>query len=179
MGLDQYLYRAVDPIKPVATEAEIWADEIGLYEKASQTFGPINHKQDDHEPQSYAAFKRHLATFTNVTEVACWRKFNALHLWIERNCFDGQESNGDDIPVSLEQLAGLQVTCQRIVADPDLAPQLLPTGARFFFGSIEYDEYYIQDCQQTADTIACLMMEEAEFVREHRISRPFFYNSSW
>lgn len=179
MGLDQYLYRVVDPGKPIPSDREVWADENGLYDQASQTFGPVNHKQDDHEPQSYAAFKRHLETFTNISEVAYWRKFNALHLWIERNCFDGQESNGDRIPVSLEQLAGLQVTCERVAADPSLGPDQLPTGSRFFFGSEEYDEWYVQDCAQTAVTLRKLIDEEVTFCMENRTSRPFFYNSSW
>lgn len=180
MGLDQYLYRVVDPTKPVTNDVSEDVEwEETLYHKASKSFGPIDHSQDDEGPKSYASFKRHLSTFTNLAEVAYWRKFNALHLWMERNCFGGQESNGDSIPVSLEQLAGLQMTCERVAADPSLGPDMLPTGGRFFFGSEEYDEWYVQDCKQTAELLSRLIQEEATFSLEHRAVRPFFYDSSW
>lgn len=176
MGLDQYLYRVVDPDKPVIDD--IYADG-GIYDQAIKSFGPIDYTTDDANPASYAAFKRHLSTYTNLLEVAYWRKFNALHLWMEHNANNGVESNGDDIPVSLEQLAGLLTTCERVATDPSTGPDVLPTGSRFFFGSTEYDDYYVSDCLETANTLRRLLGEEMAWVAAGNRTRPFFYSSSW
>ena len=172
MGLDQYLYRTINPDLPVD-------DSEDAYNLASVSFGEITWGEGEDHPQSYANFKRHLATFTNIEQVAQWRKFNALHLWMERNCFGGEESNCDRIPVNLEQLAGLQVTCERVAADPSLGEDNLPTGGRFFFGSTDYDEWYVKDCEETAELLKNLIAEEATFAKDKGCTRQFFYSSSW
>ena len=117
--------------------------------------------------------------YTNAEEVMYWRKFNALHLWVENVAFDGMESNCDEIPLSLEQLAGLKVTCERILADPSIALENLPTGGRFFFGSTLYDAFYMQDVHTTLMTLTKLLAEEEAWVKAGNRPRQFIYWSSW
>lgn len=172
MGLDQFLYRSVIPDLP-------FNRSDAAYELADAGFGGIKWGSDDDDPRSYVNYKLHLQKYTNAEEVMYWRKFNALHLWVENVAFDGMESNCDEIPLSLEQLAGLKVTCERILADPSIALENLPTGGRFFFGSTLYDAFYMQDVHTTLMTLTKLLAEEEAWVKAGNRPRQFIYWSSW
>jgi hypothetical protein len=50
---------------------------------------------------------------------------------------------------------------------------LLPTAEGFFFGSTDYDEWYIEDIKSTAEQLNHVL-EETDFKTEE-----LFYNSSW
>ena len=84
--------------------------------------------------------------------VAYWRKANAIHQWFVDNCQDGTD---DCRPayVSREQLEELLNLAKQVKADPSLASELLPTSSGFFFGSTEYDEYYMQDIDNTIEQL--------------------------
>lgn len=60
----------------------------------------------------------------------------------------------------------------KIVADPSVAQEVLPTQGGFFFGSTSYDEYYVQDLR---DTVAQLDKVLATFDGDWN----FQYHSSW
>jgi hypothetical protein len=57
-----------------------------------------------------------------------------------------------------------------------LAEDLLPTQSGFFFGSTEYDEWYIRDIQSTIDIIETLLSERNE---SGYIDGDIYYHSSW
>lgn len=59
----------------------------------------------------------------------------------------------------------------RVVAQQSLAAKLLPTQAGFFFGSTDYDEYYLNDLKSTIDQIEPLLAEESD--------GSLYYRSSW
>lgn len=50
---------------------------------------------------------------------------------------------------------------------------LLPTADGFFFGSTDYDEWYVEDIKDTAEQLNHVL-EETDFKTEE-----LFYNSSW
>lgn len=50
---------------------------------------------------------------------------------------------------------------------------LLPTAEGFFFGSTDYDEWYVEDIKSTAEQLNHVL-EETDFKTEE-----LFYNSSW
>lgn len=83
-----------------------------------------------------------------VVEVGYWRKANQIHSWFVENVQGGRDECQRSY-VSREQLQELLAIVERVLANPELDSELLPTGAGFFFGSTEYDEYYIQDLQET------------------------------
>ena len=81
----------------------------------------------------------------NVREqVIYWRKSNQVHNWFVVNAQDG-EDNCQPHSVSREQLEELRDLCRAVLADNDKAEELLPTRPGFFFGAIDYDEWYYYD----------------------------------
>lgn len=58
-----------------------------------------------------------------------------------------------------------------IIADPIKAKELLPTASGFFFGSTDYDQYYVQDIRETSDMLTALLAEPEE--------GDFIYRASW
>ena len=58
----------------------------------------------------------------------------------------------------------------KFIEDPSLAKELLPTGEGFFFGSNDYDEYYLQDLIDTKEIL--------EKALKHKDGE-FYYDSSW
>lgn len=110
-------------------------------------------------------------------EVAYFRKVNFLHKWVEDNLNEGRETNCEEIPIHLEALGGLATTCRRVLDDPSLGPELLPTMGRFFFGSTEYDEWYIKDVQAVLDAV--LLILSTEMARHPSTPSRYVYSSSW
>jgi hypothetical protein len=104
--------------------------------------------------------------------VAYWRKANAIHQWFVDNVQDGTDDCGE-YHVTREQLKELAELCKQIVAEPKKAGKLLPTRSGFFFGNTDYDEWYMQDMQHTADRIDKILADTA-FTR-----CDFYYQSSW
>lgn len=58
----------------------------------------------------------------------------------------------------------------KIIEDPSVAKELLPTTEGFFFGSTDYDEYYLKDIEETKK-----ILEEALKQKDGE----FYYQSSW
>lgn len=104
--------------------------------------------------------------------VAYWRKENAIHEWFVQNIQDG-EDNCAEYYVSHEQLENLVETCQKVLDNPGLADELLPTASGFFFGSTDYDEWYFSGLAYTVKTLTELLNNQ-EFKGWH-----FYYQSSW
>lgn len=61
----------------------------------------------------------------------------------------------------------------KYIEDPSVAEELLPTTSGFFFGSTDYDEYYISDIEHTVDIIK-EALATTDFDREMIV-----YCSSW
>ena len=61
----------------------------------------------------------------------------------------------------------------RVVAQPDLAHNMLPTQSGFFFGSTDYDEGYLDDLQNTVKQL------EAVLNNPKFNDWSFEYHSSW
>jgi hypothetical protein len=98
-----------------------------------------------------------------------WRKANQIHNWFVENVQDGDD-DCNKYYVTREQLEQLRSTCLEVIVDIDKAEDLLPTGAGFFFGSTNYDQYYVQDLVDTVDIInRCLSTKFDSFE----------YQSSW
>ena len=73
--------------------------------------------------------------------------------------------------VDRSDLIELKSICEKVLEDKELANELLPTGRGFFFGSVEYDEWYFDDLEYTVEKIDELMKNENyDFYK---------YQSSW
>lgn len=59
----------------------------------------------------------------------------------------------------------------KIIEDPSVAKELLPVAEGFFFGSTDYDQYYLEDIKDTAKMIKELLETDP--------NGEFYYSSSW
>jgi hypothetical protein len=105
-------------------------------------------------------------------EVGYWRKANAIHRWFVDNVQGGVDDCGE-YKVTKEQLIQLHNTCNDVLADPNLAEQLLPTQPGFFFGGTEYNDGYMYDLQNTMEIIDNIL-EYKEYCLDD-----LYYSSSW
>ena len=81
-------------------------------------------------------------------ELAYWRKANAIHGWFVREVQRGKDECQKSY-VTVDKLQQLKDACEKVLANPELAPELLPASQGFFFGSYEYDEYYLDVLRST------------------------------
>lgn len=107
-----------------------------------------------------------------VEEVAYWRKANAIHEWFVTNCQDGVDDCRESY-VSPTQLKMLIEECKEALSNLEDAANIPPTKSGFFFGSTEYDSYYIEDLKQTIDMLTPLIEDETQSLSG------FYYLSSW
>lgn len=104
--------------------------------------------------------------------IAYWRKANAIHQWFVDNIQDGVDECQESF-VPREKLQELMELCEAIIANPKKAREKLPTANGFFFGSTEYDEWYMHDIKHTADRLHKILNDEALKKCD------FYYQSSW
>lgn len=136
-----------------------------------------------------------------VESVGYWRKANAIHKWFVDNVQDGEDNcadyyvsreqlkellkivktvlrhsklvkgniengyrfeNGKQVPIIEEGL---------IIEDSTKAIELLPASEGFFFGSTDYNEYYIEDLKTTRKILEQILKEKD--------GGDFYYHSSW
>lgn len=102
--------------------------------------------------------------------VGYWRKANQIHGWIVQNCADG-DNDMSRIYISKNKAEMLVRICKRVLANPKLAPELLPPKSGFFFGSSTIDDYYFADLNLTIEIFSkVLASSEAENI---------YYEASW
>ena len=103
-------------------------------------------------------------------ELIYWRKANAIHNWLVENCQDGVD-NCATYYVPREMLEKLRDVCRAVVDGEVTGEEALPTRDGFFFGTTDYDEWYIESLKYTAEKIT-------EVLRDEEITY-FEYQSSW
>lgn len=152
MGLDMYLYKV---------NREAACDPSGIFDR--ENFTLLLEKLLIEESPSAAEL---------IAEVGYWRKANAIHKFFVENVQD----NIDDCAayqVSQEDLINLLSFIDEVLSDSTKAEELLPTQEGFFFGSVEYDEYYIDDLSNTRSMLNALL-NDIDWKAETII-----YQSSW
>ena len=107
------------------------------------------------------------------TEVGYWRKANAIHRWFVDNCQRGvDECQLTYVPI--EKLEVLLSWVNQVLVDPEkLGPELLPTASGFFFGGTDYDEWYVQDLEETKQILERVLSDK--ILEDYDI----YYQSSW
>lgn len=111
--------------------------------------------------------------FKEQNEIGYWRKANAIHNWFVQNVQNGIDECQKS-KVTVEQLKNFLATVETAIeaysnGDFVILESILPTTSGFFFGSTNYDEYYLEDLKQTKE-----ILENAI-----DIGGEFFYQSSW
>jgi hypothetical protein len=104
--------------------------------------------------------------------VAYWRKANAVHKWF---CdLDGGRDECQSIYVTKEDLIRLRDLAKSVIEQPAMAASTLPTQQGFFFGSYDYDEWYMEDMKNTVNQIDKIL----ESCKNHEYV-DFIYRASW
>jgi hypothetical protein len=101
-----------------------------------------------------------------------WRKANHIHRWFVENIQDGVDECQLSRAINGEELAELVERCLLVLKTPLTAAKLLPTESGFFFGGVEYDEYYIDQTKYTVDRLT-------ELVETYPKPLVLRYRSSW
>ena len=113
--------------------------------------------------------KSGFAGLTIDVPMGYWRKSNMIHHWFVNNLAEGVDEC-QPITVRREDLEQLKEVCINVIAVPEMAEELLPTGSGFFFGSTDYDEYYFGDLNDTIGIITRCLESKFDY---------FEYQASW
>ena len=111
-------------------------------------------------------------------EVAYWRKANHIHKWFV-DTVQGGEDNCNQYYVENGDLVNLLEVCKKVKEDPSKAEELLPTTEGFFFGSTDYNEYYMKDIDYTIEILEEAISEYELEAANKRYNGDYFYSSSW
>jgi hypothetical protein len=108
----------------------------------------------------------------DTTEVAYWRKANAIHGWLINN--SGVVDDCTPIHVSKNALIQLRDDCQKVLDEgtAEAAWELVPPTSGFFFGSSEVDDWYWQDIKETVTKLT-------EIIDTTIDDQEFEYHASW
>lgn len=134
-------------------------------------------------------------------EIGYWRKANHIHKWFVDNVQDGEDDCREYYVErkKLEELReickqimkevkivdgkvvngytgtkeGWQSNIEdgKVIANSEVANELLPTQSGFFFGSTDYDQWYVEDVENTIEIIDKCLILPKEY--------SFYYQSSW
>lgn len=162
MGLDMYLYLRKSDYKAESKWDKPGQGDVCEYPKELEGF----------ESEILARNFKSIETSVDY-QVGYWRKANAIHKWFVDVCADGVDEC-QPIYVSLEKVKTLRNLCDRVLGARELAQKLLPTGAGFFFGGTEYDDWYYDNVEYTRD----LLNDVIEFLDEHNDYR-VIYQANW
>lgn len=146
---------------------------------------------------------RKKGTNTIVMNIGYWRKANHIHNWFVNNVQNGEDDCNHYIvtkeqlinllDVCKKVLEGSKLVQGKVingqtlkngewvnnyedglvVEDSSVAEQLLPRTSGFFFGSMQYNEWYIDDIKDTIEYIN-LALKSTDFENEEVV-----YSSSW
>lgn len=104
--------------------------------------------------------------------VAQWRKANAIHSYVVTKHAEGVDEC-QEIPLTIEDIAELNKVCKSVLENPKNAEYLLPTASGFFFGSTSYDEWYMQDLQDTVKMLDYIELMNRDWCHK------YYYEASW
>lgn len=133
-------------------------------------------------------------------EAGYWRKANAIHKWFVENVQNGEDDCGeyhvsheqmqellDRVNKVLAASTLVKGTLHAgttyqdgkttenyvdgmVIHDPSVAQELLPTQSGFFFGSTDYNEWYIEDLKHTKEILEAALADK---------DAAYYYQSSW
>lgn len=144
MGLDMYLY-ADKYVSRKNYDVKIPNDEYGFDYATNETFNQIVSLLN-----AESIIDNEWSGLQVSLPIGYWRKANAIHNWIVKNCADGVDEC-QRIYVSREKAQELVDACKQVMDNPPLAGELLPPSSGFFFGSTDIDQYYFHDLERTIE----------------------------
>ena len=97
-------------------------------------------------------------------DIAYFRKVNFLYAFFRDslNKEDSWESGVEYATITKEQIEKLVENCKLVLQNHDRAEELLPTSSGFFFGSLEYNDYYFESVADVLKTFQEVLDEYDE-----------------
>jgi hypothetical protein len=145
-----------------------------FYHKSSKAGGDVFDKFHNFTKEPNMGLDMYLFRGGKPTEgevmVGDWRKANMVHGFFVDECADGVDEC-QPISVPFEELVVLRDRCKDIM-NGGIPEQLLPVKQGFFFGSYEYDEYYMMDIERTLDILNWVVLM-------HTDEYEYYYQASW
>lgn len=185
MGLDMYLYKIKKHNKfRKETIIKMANDLYGNKELQDKTSNLYQALKDLTYEETRYDFKGQEVYLDS--EVAYWRKANAIHNYIYTNFAEEYQHDYDTIFLTKENLTDLLIDCKKVlndltedkiiekiekqdfftketyynyIYDSKLAREILPTTDGFFFGSTDYDNYYKEDIENTIEQLEKVLTE--------------------
>lgn len=158
MGLDMYLY-----LSSKKNNGDIYLLDEELEEQSKEKGGEPPTFYIDGRPIYGKSWLK-----PDVWEVAYWCKANQIHSWFVRECQNGVDDCREEV-VPREKIVELRDLCRRVLLSRNYA-LLAPMGG-FFFGSIDIDERYWRQLEETV-----VMLNKALDVSD---MYDYVYASSW
>ena len=153
MGLDMFLSR-------------VKREEVGYWRKANAIHAWFERKLAEDEGlencREYAVSKEDLIELRDI----CKTVLGKCKITV------GQVKNGDRLdPETNRWIPTYQEG--KVISNPEIAEELLPTQSGFFFGSTNYDQWYLDDLEETVEIID-KVLETTDFENEHIV-----YSAWW
>lgn len=170
MGLDMNLYRKVrlsnDKVKLTDEKSLLTDTEDTIFESVKN----VCYWRKFNALHKY--FREHFGNEDNDNCVDMYMTISDIKELVERlkdllskvKLIDGKVSNGytydDDGNRVHSYVDG------KVVDKPEVCAEILPTEAGFFFGNLEYDEWYYSDVEKTVEALEKLVSEHDKLVGE-------------
>jgi hypothetical protein len=184
MGLDMYLYRK--------TYIRNWSDD----EDKKEFEVTLSYKGKQMKLENPKEISE---------EVGYWRKANQVHNWFVQNVQEGEddcksyEVSREQLQTLLKLCKKVKKTARvvdgdvvtgmvfengqlreeqrvgKVIENKEEIDALLPTGAGFFFGSTEYDEFYMEDIDHTIKMLEKILKQKPP----EGVLQWYEYRSSW
>lgn len=91
------------------------------------------------------------------SEECYWRKANQIRRWIVEHTEYPSGANCVPFVLSKVTLDALVEDCCRVLANHELAPEVLPPSNGFYFGSTAFDEWYYNGLAYTVRSVSALL----------------------
>lgn len=187
MGLDMYLKKKI---------------YIGANYEHNNVTGKISLKKDG-KPIAVNLSK---VTYIEE-QAGYWRKANQIHNWFVKNVQGGVDNCGEYYvsEEQLTELLSLCKKVKestilkegavtdgytwengvkmpivkegKEIVNPEVAQKILPVKSGFFFGSTDYDEYYMSDIDNTIEILESVLSDKEP--GKDYLSADYYYHSSW
>lgn len=103
-------------------------------------------------------------TKERAKEIGYFRKVNFLVTFFEHKGMD--VINQIPIRLDLSDAEELLECCNKVLADPSKAEDILPTCSGFFFGNTDYDEYYFSDVKNVKNFCENTLIPQLKSLQE-------------
>ena len=173
MGLDMYVN-----IRHKNTQSKIDDYEAWEHKYSYEEFQRLTEEQKEEYRNSEPEYE-----YDDMygKELMYWRKANQIHNWFVQNCQNGVDDMGR-YAITVADLMKLKELCEKILTmtekrkamrytsfsatekeevdvrfltleGVEFAIEHLPSRSGFFFGSTEYDDYYVMELENTVEQI--------------------------